>query len=70
VIAPSLGWAEGAEVKVGDWQAFKAPRPLAPGAAQDLALLKPAAPGVYRVERILPVEKVLGRVVLSDPGRR
>jgi hypothetical protein len=61
VLAPG-SWAAGDEVRVPDWAAFRAARPLAVGSAQDLALLRPAgSPGVYTVERVLPAERKLGR---------
>jgi hypothetical protein len=60
VIAPSPGWTPGAEVRMTDWKAFKAPQPLGVDSALDLALLRQTAPGVYRVERILPAVRRLG----------
>jgi hypothetical protein len=60
LLAPSRGWKEGSAVALQDLKAFKADRPLAVGAAIDLALLKDEGGGNYRVVRVFPAERALG----------
>jgi hypothetical protein len=59
-LVASQGWTEGAIVAIPDWTAFRSERPLVVTAAIDLALLKPAGAGTYRVVRIFPAERLLG----------
>ena len=61
VLAPSQGWKAGETVSVPDWTAFRSERAIAPGSALDLALLREAGKGTYRVERVIPSETVLGK---------
>jgi hypothetical protein len=60
-VMPSQGWKEGAAVVIPDWRTFHAERPLAVGAATDLALVKDEGGGIYRAVRILTAERSLGR---------
>jgi hypothetical protein len=66
-IRPSQGWTEGADVQVADWKKLAASRPLAVGAAVDLALLRASGSGAYRVVRIIPAERVLDSVEAGEP---
>jgi hypothetical protein len=53
------GWKEGETVRVADWKALRSEKPLAVGSTSDIALLRPSAPGVYTVVRIIRTERVL-----------
>jgi hypothetical protein len=54
-------WGGGEEVVLRNLRDFRTPKPLAVGTSLDLALLQPVGPGRYKVARLFPTVKLLGR---------